>query len=165
MNECHLVSMDTFQFSSLRKFMRPLYSELRFRENESPESKKAFSKSLIPKFFRRVREYRNKTILDIAKHSGQSIETVELFESGIPQLHPTVIEWAYVEVCSASQEVSYFFELLEEFRDPTIRDTRREMALEVLKRFGTKMNTVRYDTLNQQHNNVIEFKGETFGIT
>lgn len=155
MNE-QITSLSDFRFNSLRKFMQPLYAELSHHARDSKEEKQELIRAIIPRFFRRLRAYREVSLETVAEHAGLAVNELRLFEDGAIKSNST-IEYAYCRSCSASQERDFFERRLHEFMHPTARASREAVAMDALKRFGVVMPDVDYAGLNSPKGILLSF--------
>ena len=102
-----LTSLSDFRFDPLRKFMQPVYAELNHHARDTKEEKQELLRAVIPKFFRRLRIYREVSLEVVAERAGFRVDDIRLFEEGATKTNPA-IEYAYCQACSGSQERDYF---------------------------------------------------------
>jgi transcriptional regulator with XRE-family HTH domain len=151
-----LTSLSTFRFGSLRKFMQPLYAELN-RHIEAPEDeKRKLIRAIIPRFFQRLRTYREVSLEQIAERANLSIEDVQRFEAGQTKASSD-IEYAYCRLCSAFHERDFFERRLHDYLHPSIRDSRESIAMDALKRFGVILPDVDYASLHSPKGKLLSF--------
>lgn len=151
-----LTSLSDFRFDSLRKFMQPVYAELNHRVRDAKEEKLELLRALIPRFFWRLRIYREVSLEAVAERARLPVDDIKLFEEGAIKTNPA-IEYAYCQACSGSQERDYFERRLYEFIHPTVRDSRETVAMDALKRFGVVMPDVDYASLNSPKGILLSF--------
>lgn len=84
MESDELVYFSEFEFKVLRKYMLSLYAELRFHENDPPDRKAEFLRMIVPRFYVRIRKYRNISLEMISRHSNVPVEKIQDFEIGKP---------------------------------------------------------------------------------
>lgn len=161
MKSDHLVSLAQYEFRTLRKHMLSMYAELHFHENATTEFKREFCRKLVPRFFARIRNYRKVSLETISRHSGYSKKDLEKFESGkLEIIGLDQLRHSYRHACGAYREVDYFNELIEEFMNPIIRESKKNQALEYMRMSGGhKFETIRYDILGQNEPNIIHLNG------
>lgn len=152
--------MNDHEFKILRKYMAAFYAELRFRESESNEFKLTYIKSIVPQFFARVRKFRNVSLEKISKHSGLSEQEVQDYEHGKEIRNADVLSRSYCHTCGAHREIEYFTELVEEFKNPSVRENKRNIANDFRKKTGLQFQTIRYDILDNSTNEIIFLKNQ-----
>lgn len=149
------VDINEFKFNSLRKHMKPIYWELRRNEDRPFEEKEEIARNLISRFFKRMREYRCVSIDRIARISNCDTEMIQEFENG--HIRSTaVLERAYSQVCSAQHEQDYFNRRLFEFANPETRESKKDIALDLVRRFGILIPDVDFSRIKSQPADVIE---------
>ncbi len=152
----HVVQLSNFRFDSLRKYMAPLYACLQRQIDVPKEEKERIVKETVPKFYERLRAYRDRTLEDIAELSKCSLENLELFERGeIKVSHE--IEMAYCKACHGENERIQFMHEIRAFYLPSIRETEMVLAKDVYIRFGLTSAYVDYQNLNVERGKVLEF--------
>ena len=151
-----LTSLSDFRFDSLRKFMQPLYAELNLHSRDTKEEKQTLLRSLIPRFFRRLRTYREIPLEVVAERANLPLGDLQLFEDGALKTC-SAIEYAYCQTCSGSHERDFFERRLYEFIHPTVRASREAVAMDALKRLGVVMPDVNYAELNSAKGVLLSF--------
>lgn len=142
-----VTNLSDFRFDSLRKFMLPVYAELNRHAHDTKEQKQTLLRSLISRFFCRLRTYREIPLEVVAERARLPVSDLRLFEDGLLKTSPA-IEFAYCQICSGSHERDFFERRLYEFIHPTLRASREAVAMDALKRFGVVMPDVNYAELN-----------------
>lgn len=150
------IDINEFKFNSLRKHMNPIYWELRRNEDRPFEEKEEIARNLISRFFRRMREYRGVSIERIAKSSNHDTEMIQKFENG--QIRSTaLLEKAYCQECTAQHEQDYFNRRLFEFANPETREGKKDVALDLVRRFGILIPDVDFSRIKSPPADLIEF--------
>ena len=148
--EQQITDISKFKFSSLHKYLHPIYSILHHNANLTSDEKKLLVHNLIPAFFKRMREYRDVPLERVATASDLSCDYLLKFEKGeVAALKE--LELAYCRVCSGLQEYHCFLQHLHEFMHPSVKETKQAIALDVLKRFGISIPTVDYKNLHSPY--------------
>lgn len=156
MNQDEILEMSSFKFSSLRKYMHPIYSRLNRDLHENKERKKEILKDVVPEFYHRMRTYRGLTLDSVAKGSSISIEKLRAFEE--KRIHPEVsFERAYLRACSGWQEFEYFTQMVHEFFHPTTKEKKMDVAEPAFRQFGIIIPGVDYKNLHAQRGKVLQF--------
>lgn len=150
------IDINEYKFKSLRKHMNPIYWELRRNEDRPIEEKEEIVRILISRFFKRMREYRGVSIERIAKSSNHNTEVIQEFEDG--QIRSTaLLERVYCQECTAQHEQDYFNRRLFEFANPETRESKKDIALDLVRRFGILIPDVDFSRIKSQSADVIEF--------
>lgn len=150
------IDINEFKFNSLRKHMNPIYWELRRNEDRPFEEKEEVARKLISRFFKRMREYLGVSIERIAKSSGHDTETIHKFENG--QIRSTaLLERAYCRECTAEHEQDYFNRRLFEFANPETRESKNDIALDLVRRFGILIPDVDFSRIKSAPADLIVF--------
>lgn len=154
--DAQYIDINEFKFNSLRKHMTPIYWELRRNEDCPFEEKEEIVRILISRFFKRMREYRGVSIDRIAKISSCDMDMIQEFENG--HIRSTAkLERVYSQVCSAQHEQDYFNRRLFEFANPETRESKKDIALDLVRRFGILIPDVDFSRIKSQPADVIEF--------
>ncbi len=157
-----IIHFSDFRFNSLRKFMAPLYAELNQRSQATPtdQEKEAFVQhEIVPKFYQRMRLYRNCSLEDLADASKNKFvkEDLESFERGQIKMNPD-IDALYCKVCHGDHERIYFWHQVRAFYRPSIRESEIAMAKDVFIKYGLTSAYVDYQNLNAERGKVLELK-------
>lgn len=151
-----LTQMIDFRFSSLRKYMQPLYFSLNRHLTETKERKQEVVRKLVPEFFHRMREHRNISLEDIAAKTKLSVATLEGFESGTIR-GDREVEDVYCRLCHGENERAHFMDRVHEFMNPSVRETREAIAKDSLRRYGLVIPGVDYANLGTPRGKVLNF--------
>jgi hypothetical protein len=155
----NVVHLDNFKFNSLHKYMIPLYSIFNQNRSVSDEEKLRILKGLIPQFFKRMREYRQRTLEDMALGSGLAqIHFIQYEFDGSGTANRRELQDAYIKVCGGADELDYFEFQMRDFKQPGIKESREKIAIDALKRFGVIMPGVDYKNLHSKKGVVLELK-------
>lgn len=150
------IDINEFKFNTLHKHMSPIYWELRRNEERPLKEKEEIVRRLICRFFKRMREYRGVSIERIARSSNSNSEMIRNFEDGLIR-SSAALEKAYCRECSAQQEQDYFNRRLFEFANPETRDQKKDLALDLVQRFGILIPDVNFSRLKSPPGDLIEF--------
>lgn len=145
--EAQIITIKEFQFSSLRKFMSPIYGILNFNASLSAKEKQKIIYQVIPEFYKRLRLFRKFSVDELAEKSGLSTEALLGFEESCGSIPPR-IERAYLKHCYGLTEINFFQDCIFDFLNPGAKESRNSMALEMLKRKGLIMPNVDYQSLH-----------------
>jgi transcriptional regulator with XRE-family HTH domain len=137
--------------------MLPLYSTLHRSSDESQEQKRKVVHQIIPAFYKRLRQYREISLEELAERSKLSISVLESFEQGEGSVLPE-IDLAYCRFCFGNQEITHFQTLIFDFMNPGAKLGKEQIALDALKRFGLMMPNVDYQNLHTPKGVVLEFR-------
>lgn len=142
--------------------MAPLYAELNQRAQANPtdRDKEAFIQSeIVPKFYQRLRVYRNVDLENLVGASKNKFtkEELESFERGEIKMNPE-LDALYCKVCYGDQERIYFWHQARAFYRPSIREAEIAMAKDVLIKYGLTSAYVDYQNLNAEKGKVLELK-------
>ena len=152
----HIIEISNFKFKSLRKYLEPVYIQLRLNSNLSANEKKLIAPLIAAQFFKRMREHRKISIERIARLAEVSVDYLELFERG--EVSPKKqVEFAYCQACCAFHECHYFMQQILENSNPEIKEKVQEIALDAFKRFGVVIPTVDYKNLHEPRGKILEF--------
>ena len=155
-----ITNLSEFRFDTLRKYMHPIYARLNLDMGECRESKAEILRELVPKFYKRLRTFRNVSLEFLSERSGFTTERLKAFEENFlettsPQ-EAKEIERAYCKVCYGDHEYGYFAQQIHEFFNPTIKDTKIEVARAALKQKGLLFPDIDYKTLFAPRGKVLE---------
>lgn len=154
--KAHYVDINEFRFNSLHKHMSPIYWELRRNEDRPLKEKEDIVRVLIPSFFKRLREYRGISVERIAKRSAVDVEVVQRFENGTIRSTAS-LEKAYCLECTAQHEQDYFNRRLYEFANPETRQGKKDIALDLVQRFGILIPDVDFSRIKSPPGDLIVF--------
>lgn len=150
------IDINEFKFNSLRKHMNPIYWELRRNEDRPFEEKEEIARNLISRFYKRMREYRGVSIERVARSSSDDTEMIQKFENG--QIRSTArLERAYCQECTAQHEQDYFNRRLFEFANPETREGKKDIALDLVRRFGILIPDIDFSRINAPAGILIDF--------
>lgn len=152
-----VAEISSFRFNSLHKYMAPIYAQMNLHAHESKDRKSALFSKLIPQFFRRMREYREITIGRLAELSRLDQAYLEAFESG-EKKSSKEIELAYLRACGAEREMDFFFQQAHEFQNPSVKDSKIDVAKAALRQFGVTFPGVDYQHLHSEKGVVLSFR-------
>lgn len=152
-----VVHFSEFRFNSLRKFMAPVYALMQKQIGKPSEEKKQIVSATLPKFYERMRLYRQMSLEDVAATSKVPLADFEAFESGSLQVNRE-IEEGYCKACHGHQEREYFAHQIYAFYHPSVRESTLAMAKDVFIRFGLTSPYVDYQNLNTPRGKVLELK-------
>ncbi len=136
--------------------MAPLYAEMNRHQHDSKEQKAAAISKFVREFFRRAREYRDISLPELADRSKIELSALEAFEMGESKC-TREIERAYIRACCAHLELEYFCQQAHEFQNPSVKDTKREVAEAALKQFGVMFPGVDYKNLRRDCGALLHF--------
>lgn len=136
--------------------MTPIYWVLRKNEERPLKEKEEIARKLISQFFKRMREYRGVSIERIAARSGHGIEVIQNFENECVR-SDVLLERAYCHECCGHQEQDYFNRRLFEFANPETRESKKDIALDLVRRFGILIPDIDMSRLNAPPGTLIEF--------
>ena len=156
----NVVGLGDFKFSTLHKFMSPIYAELDLNIRKSARKKRRVLYRIVPKFFKRMREYRGIELSQIAKNFFIEEEKLRHFENGSAK-SDNYLTFAYCHTCGGYREFDFFTLKLREFQNPSLKDVRDSAALDALKRFGAMMPGVDYQNLHRPLCTILEMRGPT----
>lgn len=152
-----VVALSEFRFSTLHKYMSPIYAELDRNAQETDEKKRSIIKQAIPRFFKRMREYRKIALAEIAKRFSISLTRLESFEQGGVGAYSDIIA-AYNYSCGGLHEFECFEQALREFREPKIKESKKDCAQAVFTQFGIKIPGVDYQNFDVRRGVVLEMR-------
>jgi hypothetical protein len=155
-----IVYFSEFKFNTLRKFMSPFYSTLNQHLDWPIENKKTLIYKIIPAFCVRLREYRNRTLEEIAEKNQIAIDVLKKFETSPFEFDQTHVIKAYVDTCYGYDEFMFFREQLFEFLHPSLKESKNEIAGTVIRQFGIILPGVDYKNLSAKRGVVVPFHGK-----
>lgn len=150
-----VVEISKFRFNTLRKYLSPVYTCLNNNIHASREQKQELLRTLIPQFFKRLREHRGISMERVASAADHTRDQVSAFENGEISASKG-LELAYCRACSGTQEYHYFLQQIHEFMNPTAKESIHAIALDALKRFGIMIPTVDYRSLHSPRGVILE---------
>lgn len=153
------IRIKDFQFRSLRKYMLPLYWQLRHAEQLSAEKKLTMISEVIREFFIRIRKYRKIPVEQMAKILNKPIEKIRAFESGL--IKSAELEQAYCKACGALHELEYFERRVQEFKTPEIRDQKNQLAKNLIKDHGIILPDLDITRTDGTTAHIIKFPSKT----
>lgn len=151
-----VTEISRFRFNSLRKYMAPVYAQMNLHLHDSKEEKIALISKLIRDFFCRMREHRGLSLMDLAELSRIDLPDLEAFEHGEKKCSRE-IENAYLRVCCAHHEMEFFCQQAHEFQNPSVKDSKVDVARAALKQFGVTFPGVDYKSLHSSGGVVLSF--------
>jgi len=155
-----MTEISQFRFNSMRKYMHPIYALLNRNLDLREQEKREFVKRTIPKFFQRLREYRNISREGMAAATGILLTDLKQFENGEPVKTSRDFGWEYLRACHAFSEFDYFSQQIREFYHPSIKGTAQDMAIDLVKKFGILLPSVDYKSLHAARGTILEFKND-----
>lgn len=155
----NVVQIDRFYFSTLSKYMKPLYADLVLHENAIPEKKKEIAGVVCRNFYRRVREYRRLTVDHAAEICRVSPDEIEALERGEKDHERWLIN-RFIRACGADLEYEVFFQKILEFKEPKARASARDLAIPLLRR-GMIIPGVDYKSLHSEEGKVVPLFGKS----
>jgi hypothetical protein len=153
----NVVSLDKYQFRSLRKYMAPLYAELNRSQHEASEKKLEARMTIATRFFVRLRNYRGISLGDLSETAKIPVEELAAFERGERNGNRRFVS-AYLRACSAHDEMEYFRHQLLAHENPSLRETTLDCATDAFRRFGIKLPGVDYRHLGAQRGVVVPLR-------
>lgn len=151
-----VTEISRFRFNSLRKYMAPVYAQMNFHLHDSKEQKTDLISRLIREFFSRMREHRGISLAELAERSKIEMSDLEAFERGDKKASRW-IEAAYLSVCCAHHEMEFFCQQAHEFQNPSVKDSKIDVAKAALKQFGVMIPGVDYKRLHSEGGAVLSF--------
>ncbi len=146
-----------FRFGTLRKYMAPIYAQMNFHAHDGREQKSALISELIPQFFLRMRDHREITLPRLSELSKIDLADLEAFERG-EKKSTREIETAYLRACGAEREMDFFIQQVHEFQNPSVKDSKIEVAKAALKQYGFMFSGVDYQHLSSERGAVLSFR-------
>ena len=151
-----VVDISEFRFGSLRKYMHPIYARMNRHLHETEEKKREILFDMVPEFYRRMRVYRGLSLEQVAKGSAFSTEELADFEK--KKTPPSFAkEMVYTTVCGRHIEFEFFVAQVREFFQPSIKESKRDLALPALKQWGIVMPGVDYKNLHTPRGKILNF--------
>lgn len=152
-----VVQFSEFKFNSLHKYMAPLYSAMNMRAFSPDNEKKECLRLFIREFFVRLRQYRGRSLEEIAATASKiPFERFRAFEAGETPASRE-IENVYCKACCGDAEFEYFYHQLRAFKDPSIKDSCRAVAKDVLRKSGIMLPYVDYKNLGDDSGTILRF--------
>ena len=149
----NFVSINSFKFNSLHKYMTPIYAELNHKCHAPDDLKRTILAESITAFFIRMREYRGLSLQELSEKTNISTNELEAFEQG--KKKDRHIEAAYARALGGEAEVGFFLQLLHEFKTPSIKESKLELARAALRQYGVMVPGVDYQRLSSETGIVI----------
>ena len=151
----NIIEIESFKFNTLHKYMTPIYAEMNLNLDGQPERKKVLCDGIIPRFFKRLREYREVALEDISARYKIDLQTLQFFEGGVltPEDH---LIYAYVWSCGGHKEFDYFKQQIREFQNPSAKINRTEIARELLSK-GFVLEGINYQKMYSKESDVLTF--------
>lgn len=159
MSQTNEIRIKDFQFRSLRKYMLPLYWQLRHAEQLSSEKKVSIISEVIREFFVRIRKYRKISVEQMAKILNKPIDKIKAFENGF--IKSAELEHAYCKTCGALHEFEFFERRVQEFKTPEIRDQKNQIAKSLIKDHGIILPDIDLTHSDSSTADIIEFPSRT----
>lgn len=150
----NIVSISKFKFDSLHKYMSPIYAEMNLHCRDSAEHKRATCDTIFPQFFRRMREYREVAIEELAQKSGLAVVELRAFERG-EKKHDRAIPPAYVRLLGGQREMECFVQQVHQFHNPSVKESKIDAAMAALRQFGVMIPGVDYKNLHREMGKVL----------
>lgn len=153
-----VISISEFKFTSLRKYMSPVYSFLHRQAGAAEEEKQKIVRTAVSQFFQRLRSYREISLENLVLASSQvTAEEAISFERGEIALSRDLQD-AYCKACYGHVELDYFFYELRAFQKPSVRDACRSIAKDLFSSRGIIVPYVDYQNLNYDEGRVLDLR-------
>lgn len=159
MSQTNEIRIKDFQFRSLRKYMLPLYWQLRHAEQFSPEKKITIVSEVIRDFFVRLRKYRKISVEQMADTLNKPIDKIKAFENGL--IKSAELEQAYCKTCGALYEFEFFERRVQEFKTPEIREQKNQLAKNLIKDHGIILPDLDLTRSDSSTADIIKFPSKT----